>query len=66
MRERITLFHKDLMPNASPRRIEVHAVLTSEDLDGCVFVEVLVRLVLDIVIQSEYRLRRVEYLRCAD
>ena len=54
------------MRNASPGRIEIDAMLFRERFDLCVLLQILRRDVLNVVINREYRLRRIRDLRRAD
>ena len=58
-RQHVTFLHHDLVADAGARRIEVDAVLARERLHAAVLRQVRLFRVLNVVIGSEHRLRRV-------
>ena len=66
VRKGIAFLDEDLVPDSAAGGVEVDAVLAGEHLDACVLSEVLLRLVLDVVVEGEHRLRRAVYALCAD
>lgn len=57
--EGVALFDEDLVANAAAGGVEVDGMLAGESLYGGVLGEVLGGLVLDVVVESEYKLFRI-------
>ena len=66
MRESVAFFHKNLVTDAPAGRVEVDPVYSGKGLNSRIFFQVLFRLILDVVIQSEDDLFRVVYARSTD
>ena len=54
------------MRNASPCRIEINPVFSGKSLDFCILLQIFRRDVLNVVINREYRLRRIRDFRRAN
>ena len=65
-RRDITLFHHHLVGNPRAGRIKIHPLLAREMIDLCILANILRRKILNIMIDRENRLPRIEYLRRAD
>ncbi len=65
-RHHITALHHDLVTNARPRRIEIHALLFCKGFNGAILLQVRFIPILDVVIECESKLLRIFHLLRAD